>query len=198
MEFIVKLGAHDVNVLFEKKARLKHSYMKILDEKNIKIKGNFFFTKNDAKDFIQSKSQWIQKHITHLKSKKLSENEFFYMGKKYIREDFEETFVNLDEFYRQKAHELIPSIVEKYAEQMQLYPQSLKFRKNKSRWGSCSFSNNINLNIYLMKLPLEAIEYVVVHELAHIKHKNHSRAFWSLVAYYLPQYKRAEKLMKNY
>ncbi len=198
MEFIVKLGAHDVNVLFEKKARLKHSYMKILDEKNIKIKGNFFFTKNDAKDFIQSKSQWIQKHITHLKSKKLSENEFFYMGKKYIREDFEETFVSLDEFYRQKAHELIPSIVEKYAEQMQLYPQSLKFRKNKSRWGSCSFSNNINLNIYLMKLPLEAIEYVVVHELAHIKHKNHSRAFWSLVAYYLPQYKRAEKLMKNY
>ncbi|OUR72553.1 hypothetical protein A9Q76_03635 [Arcobacter sp. 31_11_sub10_T18] len=198
MEFIVKLGAHDVNVLFEKKARLKHSYMKILDEKNIKIKGNFFFTKNDAKDFIQSKSQWIQKHITHLKSKKLSENEFFYMGKKYIREDFEETFVNLDEFYRQKAHELIPSIVEKYAEQMQLYPQSLKFRKNKSRWGSCSFSNNINLNIYLMKLPLEAIEYVVVHELAHIKHKNHSRAFWSLVAYYLPQYKMAEKLMKNY
>ncbi len=198
MEFIVKLGAHDVNVLFEKKARLKHSYMKILDEKNIKIKGNFFFTKNDAKDFIQSKSQWIQKHITHLKSKKLSENEFFYMGKKYIREDFEETFVSLDEFYRQKAHELIPSIVDKYAEQMQLYPQSLKFRKNKSRWGSCSFSNNINLNIYLMKLPLEAIEYVVVHELAHIKHKNHSRAFWSLVAYYLPQYKRAEKLMKNY
>jgi len=198
MEFIVKLGAHDVNVLFEKKARLKHSYMKILDEKNIKIKGNFFFTKNDAKAFIESKSEWIQKHITHLKSKKLSENEFFYMGKKYIREDFEETFVSLDEFYRQKAHELIPSIVEKYAEQMQLYPQSLKFRKNKSRWGSCSFSNNINLNIYLMKLPLEAIEYVVVHELAHIKHKNHSRAFWSLVAYYLPQYKRAEKLMKNY
>jgi len=198
MEFKIAIGDDEINVLFEKKARLKHSYMKILDENNIKIKGNFFFTKNDAKEFIHSKSQWIQKHITHLKSKKLSENEFFYMGKKYIREDFEETFVNLDEFYRQKAQELIPSIVDKYAEQMQLYPQSLKFRKNKSRWGSCSFSNNINLNIYLMKLPLEAIEYVVVHELSHIKHKNHSRAFWSLVSYYLPQYKRAEKLMKNY
>jgi len=198
MEFKIAIGDDEINVLFEKKARLKHSYMKILDENNIKIKGNFFFTKNDAKEFIHSKSQWIQKHITHLKSKKLSENEFFYMGKKYIREDFEETFVNLDEFYRQKAQELIPSIVDKYAEQMQLYPQSLKFRKNKSRWGSCSFSNNINLNIYLMKLPLEAIEYVVVHELAHIKHKNHSRAFWNLVGYYLPQYKRIEKLIKNY
>ncbi|RDX33955.1 M48 family peptidase [Arcobacter sp. HD9-500m-PIT-SAG02] len=198
MQFKIAIGDNEINVLFEKKARLKHSYIKILDEKNIKIKGNFFFTKNDAKKFIHSKSQWIEKHITHLKSKKLSEDEFFYMGEKYIRRDFKEKFISLDEFYRQKAQELIPSIVKQYSEQMQLYPQSLKFRKNKSRWGSCSYTNNINLNIYLMKLPLEAIEYVVVHELAHIKHKNHSRAFWNLVGQYLPQYKNIEKLIKNY
>ena len=172
MQFKIAIGDNEINVLFEKKARLKHSYIKILDEKNIKIKGNFFFTKNDAKKFIHSKSQWIEKHITHLKSKKLSEDEFFYMGEKYIRRDFKEKFISLDEFYRQKAQELIPSIVKQYSEQMQLYPQSLKFRKNKSRWGSCSYTNNININIYLMKLPLEAIEYVVVHELEHIKHKN--------------------------
>ncbi len=198
MEFIVKLGTHDVNVLFEKKAKLKHSYMKILDAENIKIKGNFFFTKKDAKAFIESKSEWIQKHITHLKIKQLSSDEFFYMGVKYTKGNFHESFIDVDEFYKKKAQEIIPSIVDRYANEMQLYPKSLKFRKNKSRWGSCSFSNNINLNIYLMKLPLEAIEYVVVHELAHIEHKNHSREFWKLVSYYLPEYKRAEKLIKNY
>jgi len=198
MEFKVELGDVEINVLFEKKARLKHSYMKILDEKNIRIKGNFFFTKRDAQEFIRSKAAWIQKHISQIKNKKLSNNEFFYMGEKHSRNSFKENFLDLDEFYRNKAQELIPSIVKKYSEQMQLYPQSLKFRKNKSRWGSCSTSNNINLNIYLMKLPLEAIEYVVVHELAHITHKNHSRAFWNLVELHLPNYKSTEKLMKNY
>jgi len=49
-----------------------------------------------------------------------------------------------------------------------------------------------------MKLPLEAIEYVVVHELAHIKHKNHSKSFWNLVKEFNPDYKEAEKMLKNY
>ena len=198
MEFKINLNDEQINVLFIKKARLKHSYMKILDEKNIRIKGNLFFTKNDAKEFIYSKSEWIQKHISRLKNKKISSNEFYYLGKKCILGNFEEKIDDLDEFYRKKAKETIPKIIDIYSQQMGLFPKSLKFRKNRSRWGSCSRTNNINLNILLMKLPLEAIEYVVVHELAHIKHKNHSRRFWNLVEEIMPNYKSIEKIIKTY
>ena len=109
-----------------------------------------------------------------------------------------EIIANLNPEDTEKAKEIIPNIVDKYSEKMSLFPNTLKFRKNKSRWGSCSGLNNINLNIFLMKLPLEAIEYVVVHELAHIKHKNHSRRFWNLVEEFIPNYKSIEKTIKTY
>ena len=198
MEFKININDEQINVLFIKKARLKHSYMKILDEKTIRVKGNLFFTKNDAKEFIYSKSGWITKHISRLKNKKISSDEFYYLGEKYTLDNFDEKIKDIDEFYRKKAKEIIPNIVDDYSQKMNLYPSSLKFRKNKSRWGSCSRTNSINLNIYLMKLPLVAIQYVVIHELAHIEHKNHSPVFWNLVEQFMPSYKSVEKIIKNY
>jgi len=202
VQFNIFLNNEEINVEFVKNRRIKHSYLKIIDEKNLRVKGNCFFTLNDAKEFIHSKSGWIQKHINAIKNKKIASDEFFYLGKKYTIVTFHEIMgqkiENLDEFYRKKAKNLIPKIVEEYSAEMQLFPSSLKFRKNKSRWGSCSFKNSINLNIYMMKLPYEAIEYIVIHELAHIKHKNHSRQFWYMVEQYNPDYKNVEKLLKQY
>lgn len=198
MQFNIFLNNEEIKVEFIKNKRIKHSYLKILDEKNLRVKGNSFFTINDAKEFVLSKSSWIQKHISNIKNKKISQDEFYYLGRKYSLKTFDVEIINLDEFYANKAKEIIPKMVEKYSEQMQLYPATLKFRKNKSRWGSCSYKNNINLNIYLMKLPLEAIEYVIVHELAHIEHKNHSKMFWNLVEKYKSDYKLTEKTLKKY
>ena len=81
---------------------------------------------------------------------------------------------------------------------MSLYPSNLKFRNNKGRWGSCSYKNSISLNINLMKFPLSVIEYVIIHELAHIKHKNHSKFFWDLVEVFCPKYKDEEVLLKSF
>jgi len=88
--------------------------------------------------------------------------------------------------------------VKKYSSKMNLYPSKVSFRFNKTRWGSCSAKNNLTFNYYLAKLPYELIEYVVVHELAHIKHKNHSREFWAEVEKYLPDVKKRRKLLRNY
>ena len=81
---------------------------------------------------------------------------------------------------------------------MDLYPTSISYRKNKRTWGSCNFKNGLNFNILLMKFPLEIMQYVVIHELSHIKHKNHSKNFWNLVEKYCPNYKQIEKEFKNF
>jgi len=81
---------------------------------------------------------------------------------------------------------------------MNLFPSKVSFRFNKTRWGSCSYKNSIVFNYYLSKLPIELIEYVVVHELAHIEHKNHSKKFWDLVEKYLSDVKIRRKKLREF
>ena len=81
---------------------------------------------------------------------------------------------------------------------MQLFPTKITFRKAKTRWGSCSSKNSISLNIALAALPRSLSDYIIIHELAHIKHKNHSKAFWALVQKYYPNYKDAKEELKKF
>ena len=198
MEFKIDIDNKEINVFLERSLKLKYSYIQIIDHNNIRIKGDLFFTKKRAQNLISRKILWIEKHILRLQKRQLLDNEFFYLGVKQTYDAFEEKITNLDQFYKKKSEEIIPNIVTTYSKQMQLYPKILKFRKNKTRWGSCSGLNSINLNIYLMKLPIEAIHYVVIHELSHIKHKNHSKDFWDLVEKYCSNYKNIGKMIKNF
>ena len=79
-----------------------------------------------------------------------------------------------------------------------LEASKFSFRKAKSRWGSCSYKNSISLNSRLLMLPQRLSDYVIVHELAHIVHKNHSKDFWALVEKFYPEYKEARKELKKY
>jgi predicted metal-dependent hydrolase len=101
----------------------------------------------------------------------------------------EETTLLLNNFYKKEAIEKITPLIEHWSKEMNLYPTHVGYRKAKTRWGSCSGKDSISFNYYLLKLPLSSIEYVVVHELAHIQHKNHSSSFWNLVRQHLVDYK---------
>ncbi len=79
---------------------------------------------------------------------------------------------------------------------MNLKYKDLKLSNAKSRWGSCSGSNSISLSWRLILVPKEILGYVIIHELAHIKHKNHSKAFWELVSKYCPTWKSDRKFLK--
>lgn len=95
--------------------------------------------------------------------------------------------------FRKLAKELLPPLVEYWASRMGVRPAGMRITSAKTRYGSCSGKGNLNFSLYLMGSPMEAIEYVVVHELCHLRHMNHSKAFWAEVAAYLPDYKERKK-----
>ncbi len=105
---------------------------------------------------------------------------------------------HFDRFYKIEAQKHIPSHVEFWTEKMCLSPTSLRFRKTKRQWGSCSGKNVLSFNTMMMKLPHDVIQYIIIHELAHIKHKHHQKDFWQLVQQHLPDYKKQVKELKNY
>ena len=71
-------------------------------------------------------------------------------------------------------------------------------RNSKTRWGSCSYENNINLNLHLMRLPNHLIDYVILHELVHTKIKNHSKDFWNLLDVVTGNAKNLDRELKNH
>lgn len=102
----------------------------------------------------------------------------------------------LHKFLRRSAREILAKRVEIYARQMGLTPASLTIRGQRTRWGSCSSGGNINLNWKLMCAPPDVIDYVVIHELAHLVHMNHSQRFWSLVGLHFPEHQSAKKWLR--
>ncbi|WP_418180417.1 M48 family metallopeptidase [Aliarcobacter lanthieri] len=195
MDFEIELNNTIVKVELENRKNIKHCYLRILKQNLIQIKANRYFTLNDAKILVQNRRKWLEENLQKVKEKSLNEDEFLLFGKREKLENF--NIKNLDIFYKNEIKKYIPSLVEKYSNLMQLYPTKISYRKNKRTWGSCNYKNELNFNILLMKYPLFIAEYIVVHELSHIKHKNHSRDFWNLVEKYSPNYKEIEKIFKT-
>lgn len=98
---------------------------------------------------------------------------------------------------RAQARQLLPVLVEQYAQQLHLYPTAVRVTGAATRFGSCSAKNSICFSFRLMQYPLAAIEYVVVHELCHIRHKNHGPAFYRLIESVLPDYRARQQMLKN-
>ena len=196
MSFQIEINQRLVTVQLEKKRNIKHVYLRVLNPNLIQIKTNIYYTLYDAKNLIEKKIDWISSSILKLEKKSVNEDEFLYLGVRKKLEDFK--IKNLDSFYKKEILKYLPDLVDIYSKKMNLFPTSIKYRKNKRTWGSCNYKNGLNFNILLMKFPIELMEYVIIHELAHIKHKNHSKKFWDLVEEFCPDYKQREKIFKNF
>jgi predicted metal-dependent hydrolase len=98
---------------------------------------------------------------------------------------------------RREAKAYLPRRVQYLAETHGFAYSGVRFNNARTRWGSCSNSGSLNLNIALMQLPHELIDYVIIHELCHTRHLNHSSKFWQLVAEHYPDYKTARNELRT-
>jgi predicted metal-dependent hydrolase len=101
-------------------------------------------------------------------------------------------------WYKQTAAILLPARLEALAKKHNLGPKKVRISSARTRWGSCSTSGTISLTWRLVMAPPEVIDYVIVHELAHIKHPNHSKDFWDTVAALMPDYKKHINWLKQH
>lgn len=182
------------------------------------------YTREEITAFVSQKEKWIQKQIAYFKKlnyKKItlqsdeilvfgSPYKYIYTaglaGKTQFNHDTKTIYTAnmllqkkiLSEWYQKLADLFLKERVKKLAEQYQFTCQKVSVRNQKTRWGSCSSNKNLSLNWKLIKMPLWVIDYVILHELAHTVHLNHSAQFWSLVAKICPYYKQAEEWLKQY
>lgn len=144
------------------------------------VRAPYFVSEKQIDAFVNSNSNWIENAV----QRKRNELDRYHLS--------DEELCHLIE----QAKAYIPSRVDYFSELMQLEPTGIKITKAKKRFGSCSGRNSLCFSCYLMLYPKSAIDYVVVHELAHIKHHNHSKAFYNLIEQYLPDYKERIKQLK--
>lgn len=100
--------------------------------------------------------------------------------------------------YMETARDIFTQKAAYYASIMRVTYGRISIREQKTRWGSCSSRKNLNFNYKLAYMPQEIMDYVVVHELAHLQHMNHSQEFWQLVEQYIPDYKERRKWLKEH
>jgi len=98
--------------------------------------------------------------------------------------------------YRKLGYEQLPQLIDQYAPRMGVKPGKLRVWELKNRWASCSAAGNLNFHWRVLALPLDIQKYLVVHELAHLKHHNHDKKFWSVVDKTMPKWKAAAEWLR--
>ena len=156
-----------------KYSKIKNLYIKIKEGRVI-VKAPRKVSKKEIEKIIKQKSDWIQKAL-----------------EKEIKKQEKQPLYTKEEFKR-----IIEKNVNELVQLTGLKPNKITIKQIKYAWGSCSSKKNITLNLELIKYSQEAIRYVMLHELCHIKYMNHSKDFWNLVEKYMPNYKQVKKEFK--
>ena len=218
-------GLHHFDYTLQRKARLKHRYIRIRDGQ-ARITAPRRTPLKTLHAFVADHAEWIarqiQKASEHTKDLTHSDATILWSGESYSvtitsgkaksitfkngtahftlpePHNHERLQALLWQHYKTHAPDHILPRVARWAKTMNLHPEHVTFRRARTRWGSCSAHNTLSLNTHLMMLPDELIDYIIVHELAHIRHKNHGNDFWALVSQYLCNHNQLRKSLREY
>lgn len=159
------------------KLKIKNMYIYIKNGK-VTVKVPIRIKDKYIQDFVHKKSRWIYEKVKQ-------DKENLEVEEKIEQKDIE------------KLEIVVKNSVERYAELVKKRPNKVRIKDMKYAWGSCSSNKNISINRKLAKKDEKVIEYVVLHEMCHLKYMNHSKDFWNLVETYMPEYKDYKKILKQ-
>jgi hypothetical protein len=200
------------NVQIKRIAKRRHLLLNV-SHNEITVKAPYYASNREIHRFVIEHLDWIarQKQKLPPETKFRHGEEFFYLGyprmlnvhlaKRAILIEENDIFLyhpnpteltikrQLKAFFQSEATNYLSTRTKELATLMQLKTNAVEIKTYKARWGSCDAKGQIQLNWKLMMAPPETIDYVIVHELCHLVHFNHSNAFWQLVANFMPDYK---------
>ena len=189
----------------------RNTYIRVKNGK-VLVTTNYLTSKNSIMKLINDNIDTGKKMIDKDKKRLDKQEEFYYFGKKYdLIYGFNEIEFSDNKIYANNSRDfkkyLDKEIIRIYKERLDYWYNvfeedipvpNLKIRNMTSRWGVCNIKNhNVTLNYQLSKYDSSCLDYVIVHELSHFIHPNHSREFWSLVGKYYPKYKECRKMLKE-
>lgn len=199
-------------IVVERKAFQKNTYIRVKKDMCIHVTTGKLTSNRFIMNMIKENKDKIKDMIVLQKKKKDNNTGFFYLGKQYEIEYINENKCYIDgdkvylgrdydiyDFYKKEAKKLFLERLEyHYDNYSRKIPHpTLRIRKMTTRWGVCNIKTHvITLNLELMKRDIEYLDYVIVHELTHLVHGDHSSEFWDVVGENMPNYKKYRKEMK--
>ena len=210
--FDYKLDGYTYKVLIVKKNN-KNTYIKIKDDLTIYVTTNYLTSKREIKIILDNEKEFLRKALSRTRKKLEKEELFYYLGEKYdiILVPFENTEVSdgkifvkdmktLEKWLKKQMKRIF---TERLEYNYNLFDEDipfpkLKIRSMKTRWGVCNKrDNSVTLNSKLIQYSIHEIDYVIIHELSHFVHFDHSREFWETVRMHMPDYKKSVAVLKE-
>ena len=158
--------------------------LEITADLTVLVRAPRWCSQREIRRFVEEREDWLNKHMAIAQQRQRAA-----AARRVTPEEEAEL--------RRRAAAYIPERVAVYSRRMGLVPTGVKITGAQKRFGSCSGKNSLCFSWRLMQYPPEAIDYVVVHELAHIRHHDHSRRFWDLVAQTMPDYPTRQALLRD-
>ncbi|MBQ9081609.1 MAG: M48 family metallopeptidase [Clostridia bacterium] len=194
--------------------------MRLDKDGNVTVSAPLHISQSEIDKFVLSHTDWIIRKRKELSARNplprltMTAGEWIpFLGREYVLRFHDKRSVTIENgviflpktnpqtaltrYYAKRLKEFILPLITHYSRFMGVQPQALRINSARTRWGSCSAKNGLNFSFRLAMCDAIAVEYVVVHELCHIRYKNHSKVFWNEVEKYFPQFQKAKQYLKQ-
>jgi len=168
----IKYGNSVIRYNLFKSKRRKTSQITV-DKYSVVVRTPLMKSQSEIQEIVKAKAKWIFKKQLQFKQRPTK--------KQNLRKHTEQFLRNRIKFYSHK---------------MNLYPKKVNVKKLKSRWGSATQDGTINLNVNLLNAPKKVIDYIIIHELCHLKINEHSHQFWNFVRKFMPDYEKNRRWLE--
>ena len=168
----------DYEIIYSKRKTLS---LQVMPDLRVVVRAPYRLSKRYIDDFVTLRAQWINDRLDAHRQNPLNP---YKLSKDEIND------------LKKRTLEIVVPKVEFYSKIMEVQPNKVSVSAAKRLFGSCNSKGNLNFSFRLALYPTQAIDYVIVHELAHLTEMNHSPRFWAIVGKYMPDYKERKKLLK--